>query len=360
MTDSNPSETGNRTLTLDEVAQIVGGRVGAGGDVRVRNIRPVDEAEADDIGFLATKRYVKYVPSSRAGAFLVSAELAEFVPSGGHHVVVDDAHAALQKLLSFLHPVTRSPAQIHATAVLGRGVSLGEDVGIGPCAVIGDGVSIGSGSRIGAHVVLGARTRVGEGTTIHPHATLYEDTVVGDRVIVHAGARLGSDGFGYVHADGAHQKIPQVGRCIVGDDVEIGANTCIDRGSLGDTVIGSGVKLDNLVQVAHNVKLGHQSLMAALSGVAGSTRVGKGVWIGGQVGVINHLEIGDGAQVAFGSILYKDLDAGETVSGHPARPHREELRGRAHLARLPRLVERIKELERTMAELREELAAKSR
>ena len=131
-------------------------------------------------------------------------------------------------------------------------------------------------------------------------------------------------------------------------------------GSLGDTVIGSGVKLDNLVQVAHNVKLGPQSLMAALSGIAGSTRVGQGVWIGGQVGVIKHLEIGDGAQVAFGSILYKDLDAGETVSGHPARPHREELRGLAHQARLPRLVERIRELERTTAELREQLEAESR
>ena len=239
-------------------------------------------------------------------------------------------------------------------------MSLDEDVGIGPLAVIGEGVRIGAGTRIGAHVVVGAGTRIGQDTTIHPHVTLYHDTVVGDRVIVHAGARLGSDGFGYVHTDGAHQKIPQVGRCIVGDDVEIGANTCIDRGSLGDTVIASGVKLDNLVQVAHNVKLGPQSLMAALSGIAGSTRVGQGVWIGGQVGVINHLEIGDGAQVAFGSILYKDLGPGETVSGHPARPHREELRSRAHLARLPRLSERVKALERTVAELREELEGKGR
>ena len=175
--------------------------------------------------------------------------------------------------------------------------------------------------------------------------------MVGDRVTVHAGARLGPDGFGYVHADGAHQKIPQVGRCVVGDDVEVGANTCIDRGSLGDTVIGSGVKLDNLVQVAHNVRLGPQSLMAALSGVAGSTRVGDGVWIGGQVGIVGHVEVGDGAQVAFGSILYKDLDPGLTVSGHPARPHREELRVRAHAARLPKLLKRVKELEQAVARL---------
>lgn len=360
MTDTTPPRAAGPTLTLDEVAHVVGGRAASGADFRIRTIRPVDEAQADEMGFLATKRYVKYLEDSQAGALLVAQDLTDFVPESRPHVVVEDPHDALQRLLAHLYPAEPRPAEIHPSAVLGRGVTLEEDVGIGACAVLGDGVHVGSGTRIGAHAVLGDGSRVGRDSTIHPHATLYEDTVVGDRVVVHAGARLGSDGFGYVHADGAHQKIPQVGRCIVGDDVEIGANSCVDRGSIGDTVIGAGVKLDNLVQVAHNVKLGPQSLMAALSGVAGSTRIGERVWMGGQVGVINHLEIGDGAQVAFGSILYSDLDAGETVSGHPARPHREELRSRAHLARLPRLVERVKELERTVAELREELEAESR
>lgn len=344
-----------RTFTLAEVAHIVGGTAVSPGDIRVRSIRPVDEAEADDLGFLASKRYVKYVASSGAGAFLASADLTGSLPEGTPHVVVDDAHAALQMLLSHMHPPRKAPADIHPTAVLGRGVTLDEDVGIGPYVVIGDGVQIGGGTRIGAQVVVEAGCRIGRDTVIHPHATLYEDTVVGDRVIVHSGARLGSDGFGYALVDSARRKIPQVGRVVVGDDVEIGANSCIDRGSIGDTEIGDGVKLDNLVQVAHNVKVGPQSLMAALSGIAGSTRVGKGVWIGGQVGVINHLEIGDGARVAFGSILYKNLAAEETVSGHPARPHREELRRHAHTAHLPRLVERVKQLERTVADLLEQI-----
>jgi len=344
-----------RTFTLAEVAQIVGGTATGPDEVRVQSIRPVDEAEVDDLGFLASKRYVKYVASSRAGAFLVSADLTGSLPEGTPHVVVKDAYAALQMLLSHMHPSEKAPAEIHPTAVLGRGVTLDDDVGIGPYAVVGDGVQIGGGTRIAAHVVIGAGCRIGRDTVIYPHVTLYEDTVVGDRALLHSGVRLGSDGFGYALVDSTRRKIPQVGRCIVGDDVEIGANSCIDRGSIGDTEIGSGVKLDNLVQVAHNVKVGPQSLMAALSGVAGSTRLGKGVWIGGQVGVINHLEIGDGARVAFGSILYKNLGAEETVSGHPARPHREELRRHAHTAHLPRLVERVKQLERTVADLLEQI-----
>jgi UDP-3-O-[3-hydroxymyristoyl] glucosamine N-acyltransferase len=352
MTDTIPAEQ-RRALALDEIAEIVGGSVAIDGDVRVRDIRPLDEAEADQMGFLATKRYVRYLASSRAGALLVSRDLADFVPADRPHVVVEDAHVGLQKLLSHLHPSTTPPAGVHPTAVLGQGVALEDDVGIGPYAVLGDGARVGKGTRLGAHVVVGARSRIGRDCTLHPHVTLYEDTLVGDRVTVHSGARLGSDGFGYVQADGAHQKIPQVGRCVVGDDVEIGANTCVDRGSLGDTVVAAGVKLDNLVQVAHNVRLGPQTLMAALSGIAGSTRVGEGVWIGGQVGVVNHLQVGDGAQVAFGSIVYRDVGPRETVSGHPARPHREELKVRAHAARLPGLVERVKELERTVARLGE-------
>ena len=190
---------------------------------------------------------------------------------------------------------------------------------------------------------MGRGTWVGARTRLHPHVVVYHGSVVGNDVIVHAGARLGADGFGYTLVEGEHRKMPQVGRCVVEDGVEIGANTTIDRGSLGDTVVGRGVKINNLVQIAHNVRLGALTLVAALVGVAGSTRVGKRVWLGGQAGIINQREIGDDARIAVASVVTRDVPPGETVSGHPARPHRQALRKQARLGRLSHRVERIEE-----------------
>jgi UDP-3-O-[3-hydroxymyristoyl] glucosamine N-acyltransferase len=211
--------------------------------------------------------------------------------------------------------------------------------------VLERGVVVGAGSRIGAHCVLGEGTSVGEGSVLHPHVVTYSGSVVGSRVVLHAGARVGSDGFGYTRVGGEHLKMPQVGRAVVEDDVEVGANTTIDRGALGDTVVGRGSKLDNLVQIAHNVRVGAGTLVAALVGIAGSTRIGRNVWLGGRASAINHLDIGDGAKVAFGSTVMRDVPAGETVSGSPSRPHREELRRQARLSRLDRLEARVRELE---------------
>ena len=256
----------------------------------------------------------------------------------------------------------RSPTErsspFFATSILesaGRGVDLGEDVGVGAYTVIEDGAVIGAGTRIGPHVVVGRNARVGASCTIYPQVVLYPDTVLGDRVMVHSGTRLGSDGFGYLFFDGAHQKIPHVGGCRIGDDVEIGANTCVDRGSVGTTVIEAGCKVDNLIQVAHNVRLGSQSMVAALVGIAGSTQIGKGVWLGGQAGLINHLDVGDGARVAVAAKVMRDVAAGETMSGHPARPHREDLRKQANLSRLPKLLDRVKALEAEVDSLRSRL-----
>ena len=345
MSDPQTGPRGAEPLTLARIAELVGGRLHGDGDLIVEGVAPLDEADGSQMGFLALKRYGRFVEGSRAGSFLVSSDMEALLPDDASRVVVEDPYPALRTLLSTLHPEAVVEADVHPTAVLGRGVRLGRGVSIGPYVVLEEGVTVGAGTRIGAHSVLGARSSVGADCVLHPHVVTYADTVVGSDVTIHSGARIGSDGFGYTVVDGEHRKMPQVGRAIIEDHVEIGANTTIDRGRFDATRIGFGVKLDNLVQVAHNVRIGAGSLLAALVGIAGSTRIGSGVWVGGRASAINHLDIGDGAQVAFGSTVMRDVPPGETVSGSPSRPHREQMRRQAHLGRLDRLVERVRKLE---------------
>jgi UDP-3-O-[3-hydroxymyristoyl] glucosamine N-acyltransferase len=349
---NRPAGPPDTQLTLARVAELTGGRLEGDGSRRVAAVVPAAEAGEEDLAFLAARRYAAAARGSGAGAFLVSKELEDHV-SDRPRVVVTDGHRALQALLTALHPVEPPEAGVHPTAVLGRRVRLGEGVRIDPYVVLGDDAVVGDGSHLGAHVVLGDGSTVGAGCVLHPHVVLYPGTVVGDRVVLHAGARLGVDGFGWAEVDGVPRKVPQVGGCRVGDDVEVGANSTVDRGSIGSTVVEPHAKLDNLVHLAHNVRLGSGSLLAALVGIAGSTQVGRGVLMGGQAGVINHLRIGDGARIAAAAKVLRDVEAGEVASGHPARPNREYLRKQAHLSRLPRLVARLEELEERLARLEE-------
>jgi UDP-3-O-[3-hydroxymyristoyl] glucosamine N-acyltransferase len=261
-------------------------------------------------------------------------------------IIVAEPYAALLVVLPVLYPQAVWEAGVHPTAVVGRGAIWQEPVAIGPHAILGQGVQLGRNVRIGAGCVLGDGVAVGDDTQLFPGVTLYAGTALGKRVIVHAGAVLGSDGFGYIPGrDGeAHRKIPHVGRCLIGDDIEIGANTCIDRGSVDDTVIGSGTKIDNLVHIAHNVRIGARCLIMAQAGVAGSVQVEDDVIIAGQSGISDHLTVGRGARLLVQSGTIADVPAEATMSGYPARPHREYLRAQAALYRLAKIVDDLEAL----------------
>lgn len=336
---------GARTLTAAAVANAVSGRVVGDADAAVTAIAPLDRAGPQDLSFLASARYASLLADARAGVVLVAPDLAE--TAGAHvkaRVVVEKPHDALLTLIPRLYqPAPRAPG-VDPTARLGRGVTLGDGVTIGAHAVIGDGAAVGDGSWIESHVVVGAGVTIGRDCRLHPHVALYPGARLGDRVQIHSGARIGSDGFGYVFREGAHQKIPHVGRAIIEHDVEIGANTTIDRGSIDDTVIGAGTKIDNLVHIAHNVRIGRLCLIMAQVGIAGSTHVGDGVILAGQAGVGGHAEIGKGARIGAQAGVFGDVPAGETWSGYPARPHRESLRSQAALFKLAGMIRGLEKL----------------
>jgi UDP-3-O-[3-hydroxymyristoyl] glucosamine N-acyltransferase len=313
-------------------------------DVVVTGVAPLDRAGPEHVTFLASAKYAPLFATSCAGVALVAPELADAPGRASARVVVAKPHDAMLSLLASLYPQTEQAAGVHPTAVIGRGVQLGERVAIGPYVVIGDGATIGAGVCLDAHAVVGAGVTIGEECRLYSGVTLYRGTSLGDRVRVHAGARLGSDGFGYVFRGGKHDKIPHVGRCIVESDVEIGANTTIDRGSIDDTVIGAGTKIDNLVHVAHNVRIGRLCLLMAQVGIAGSVRVEDGVILAGQVGIAGHHTIGAGARIAAQAGVFGDVPAGETWSGYPARPHREALRAQAAMFKLPSLLRGLERL----------------
>lgn len=338
-------------LTLAGIADLVDGEARGRVDSPLTGVAPVDLAQSDQLGFLAAKGYIDKADGSNAGAFLVHEPLVAHLGESARAramVVVPDAHAALRRLLEHFHPPRVAVPGVHPSASVDPTATLGVDCSVGPHAVIEAHASLGDRAVVGAHVFVGQGVTVGSESVLHPQAVLYEGAELGDRVIVHAGARIGVDGFGYVFDGQGHQKVPQVGRCVIEDDVEIGANSCIDRGSIGETRIGAGTKIDNLVHVAHNVTVGPGSLLVAQVGIAGSSRVGTGVMLGGQVGVSGHLSIGDGARLGAQAGVIGDVPAGETYWGTPARPRRETLKRLAAMGRVDDLVRRVKALEAQM------------
>ncbi len=336
-------------LTLSRAAEATGGRVVGDGSFVVRRISTLRNGGPGDLAFLADRRYAGDLAGCQAGALLVSEALNGLEGGPRDRVVVKDARRALVALLGILHPpATRSWIR-HPSAAIHPTATLPDQAAVGAGAVIGRGAVVGRRVRIGAHCVIGEGARIGAGAVLHPQVTLYPGVRLGRRVIVHAGSRIGVDGFGYIQEKGDHIRIPQVGGCIIEDDVEIGANCTIDRGSLGNTRIGKGAKLDNLVHLGHNVEIGARAMIVAQVGIAGSTRVGEGVALGGQAGLVGHLKIGAGARIGAQAGVISDIAPGQVVSGYPARDHRRYLRAMARLMRLSRLSARVGRLERRLA-----------
>jgi UDP-3-O-[3-hydroxymyristoyl] glucosamine N-acyltransferase len=313
-------------LTAAEIAALVGGALVGDGAARLAGVAPLDRAGPGDLAFLAASRYLPYFHASRAGAVLVTAEFRALEPGPATRIVVDDPHRAMLAAVRALYPARPRVAAVHPTAVIGTGAVLGRDVALGPRVTVGQGARLGDRVELMAGCVVGDGVVLGDDTMLYPNVVCYPGTMVGARVILHAGVVLGSDGFGYVPGRAGHEKIPHVGRCVIGDDVEIGANTTIDRGSVDDTVVGAGTKIDNLVQIAHNCRVGARCLIMAQVGLAGSTRVEDEVILTGQVGVAGHLTIGRGAKVGAQSGVMSSIPAGAEFFGYPARPRREAMR----------------------------------
>jgi UDP-3-O-[3-hydroxymyristoyl] glucosamine N-acyltransferase len=343
-TSKSDGGDGREPITAADIAAETGGRIVGDAAVAVRGVAPLDRATPDDLSFLAHARYSGWFASTRAGIVLVSEEFAELPGATGTRIVVEKPTDAMVGLLARFHRREHRGSGVHPTAILADGVVIGADVSVDAYAVIGNGVTLGDRVWIGAHATVGEGTSIGADTRVHAGATLYPHVDVGERVIVHAGARVGREGFGFVPRENGAMRIPHAGRCVLEHDVEIGANSCIDRGSVDDTVIGAGTKIDNLVHVAHNVRIGRGCFLAAQVGIAGSARIGDGVQLGGQAGINGHITIGSRAIITGQTGVIGDVPAAEMWSGYPARPHREQMRTTAALSRLARLVRPIERM----------------
>lgn len=337
---------GQTPITAAAVATQVGGRLIGDPSIVVLGVAPLDRAGPSDLSLLTDQRYAAAFTSSQAGVVLVAPAFEAQPGLPTTRIVVDKPMDALVGMLAHFHRAEPRAAGVHESAVISPTALLGADVTVDPLAVIADGAVIGARSWIGAGAKVGAGSVLGADVRLYPNAVVYPFTELGDRVVLHAGAQVGREGFGFVPRPTGPVRIPHVGRCVLEHDVEIGANSCVDRGSVDDTIIGAGTKIDNLVQIAHNVRVGRFCFLASHVGIAGSSRIGDGVQMGGQSGMGNHFTVGNGATVAARAGVISDVPAKETWSGFPARPHREQMRTQAALVRLAKL---IRPLERLLA-----------
>ena len=340
--------------TLKELAELVGGEAAGNGDALIKGVAPLESAVHGDITFIINSRYAAALSTTTASAVIVPPDMKV---ADRNLIVAKNPQLAYAKILILFASKPLPPKGVDKRAFIGRGPRIGKEVSVYPYAHIGDNVAIGDGTVIHSGAHIGDGCRIGERVVIYPNATIRDGCIIGDRVIIHPGAVIGSDGFGYAREGKRHFKIPQVGIVQIDDDVEIGANTTVDRAAFGKTWIKRGTKIDNLVQVAHNVTIGEDSIIVAQAGIAGSSKLGNNVILAGQVAVSDHLTIGDEVMVGGQSGVISDIPDKQVMSGYPAIPHREWLKASATFSKLPEMRKEIKELEKKVAELENILKA---
>jgi UDP-3-O-[3-hydroxymyristoyl] glucosamine N-acyltransferase len=340
-----------RTYTISQIAQAVSGQIRGDPDRTITGVSSVEAAGPDQITWLAQEALLTKAAHGRAGAVLIPWQWADNLPAGTTAILVERPnHAIIRVLGMFEEPAAVSPG-IHPTAVIDPTASLGRNVSAGPHVVVGPQAAIGDDTVLRAGVFVGQASRVGSHCVLWPNVVVRERCVIGNRVIIHPNATIGADGFGYEFIDGRHVKVPQIGNVVIEDDVEIGANTCIDRAKFGSTMVRAGAKIDNLVQIAHNVDIGPGVVLAALVGIAGSAKIGAFSVLGGQVGVTDHARIGNQVIVASASAVTGTVPDNAQVAGVFAYGVQEWRRGQIAVRRLPKLLEQVKELARRVAEL---------
>jgi UDP-3-O-[3-hydroxymyristoyl] glucosamine N-acyltransferase len=336
-------------MTLNEIARILGGTIIGRDDVIIHNIASIEDAGESDITFIANAKHAKKLIMTKASAVIAPPQTTV---EGKNLVIVPDPYAAFGKLLALFYPWEHGQRGISADAYIEEGAIISSEANIFPRAFISRGAKIARGAFVYPGVYIGRNTSIDEDSVIHANVTIYHSCVIGKRVVLHSGVVVGADGFGFADPGKSNSKIPQVGIVQIGDDVEIGANTTIDRATLGKTWIQRNVKIDNLVQIAHNVIIGENSAIAAQTGISGSTKIGRGVIIGGQVGIVGHISIGDHAMIGASSNIHKDIPAGQVGGGSPFLSYKEWMKVEASKIKLPeirvkleRLIKQVEQLE---------------